>query len=114
MSDLTFSNLVVGQWYKYYGQFRIVANSSDPDIIVDATHDSSAISRVLLTANSGGASGTDRAILTMSKSFQATDTTLTFVTSSASATSKVEGDGTDLETWVQLTEIDPLKETTEW
>lgn len=110
ISDLTFSNLTVGKWYEVTGLIRTLVNSgaSDAAISVDVTHDSSVIKRVNYSAPATGTGGVS---LDPGVIFQATQTTLTFVTTSASANSLIRGNGAGDETFIQLEERNDLRET---
>lgn len=116
ISDLTFSNLVIGKWYEVTGKMRLSndASSSDSIVYVDVTHDSISIDRALFQINESSDTTVDTAILPVSSKFKATASSLTFVAVSASVNSRVEGSGSRVETYVQLEERNDLTETTDF
>lgn len=105
ISDLTFSDLVVGKWYEIKSQWDLITNDTAADalVFVNPTHNGSSIGKIALL-NNNGTSTLDEATFGWTKQFQATATTLTFVANSASANSYVNGDNSDGSTWVQLFE----------
>lgn len=113
-SDLTFSNLTIGKWYDVKGQFRLrLTGSGGDNLVVTATHNATTVG---LIKNLQGSTVTTEQDLTFATnfSFQATATTLTFVTTGCSANDILAGDGTRGQTYVQLEERNDLRETSAW
>jgi len=111
MSDLTFSNLVVGQWYEVdlHGRAALTAATTD-NVDINIEHDGSKVARQIIPLSFNGAAD----LRHTSAVFQATTTTLTFVSASVGGSSVINGNSSKDETWAQLKEIEPLVETTEW
>lgn len=107
-SDLNFSNLTVGKWYKYKLQYRCSGFAAD-SISFQVLHDSNIIGAELINFGAGEAEKH-----TFFVEFQATTTTVTLSITSIAATSAVQGNGTKEETFAVLSEIMPQQETTEW
>jgi len=115
VTDLTFSNLTVGQWYRADCQFIMVVNdgTGDPSIDIRASHDSIDLSRSFVLMDNGTTTA-DGGGSAPSFNFQATASTLIFTAVSVSVDSYLEGSSDKLGTFVVLSEIQPQQETTEW
>lgn len=100
LSDLTFSNLVVGRWYEVKGQFGLIYASNS--IAVNHTHNGSTIASSV--ANMTSTSGDLRD--GFNYVFQASATTLTFVATGAGT---VFGNGTRASSYVQVIERSNLR-----
>jgi hypothetical protein len=115
MSDLTFSNLTIGQWYEFSLVPFFDQSSADGALRIEVVHDSASIARVGTDVEiPGGVVDKAQQQAGITKKFKATATTLTFSATNMTAGDTIFGDGTDLETWVQLSEIQPHQETNEW
>lgn len=117
MSDLTFSNLVIGRWYEFRGKMRLTLDAgagSATIVYVDAKHNGSVLDRALFQINEAGDSTLDAIILSTGSTFKATATTLTFEAVSTSSNAKVDGGSNQSETYVQLEERNDLIETDEF
>ena len=113
ISSLTFNNLTIGSWYEINSQLAFLLNfaGSDTSVSVDIMHDGNALDIVdMIVSGTGGA----QAYAHPSLKFKATATTLTFDASGGSANAVVWGNGTENASWVQLSEVQPHIETTEW
>jgi len=115
ITALTFNNLVLGKWYEALGQILFVVNSgsSDSFAALNVTHDGVVIQKVnsqdRQTVSTSGDSNTHP----ISVKFKATATTLTFVSSSVSSTSYINGTAAK-DTFVSLTELNNTVETTDF
>lgn len=110
ISDLTFNNLTVGIWYTVNLHSNLVVDDAGGDDAVELNivHNGITIGRAALTAD---LNGTTSITSTTNISFKATATSLTFVTTSASAAARVVGNGNLFGTYVQLEERNDLRET---
>jgi len=110
VSDLTFNNLVIGKVYQVTlnADFEI---DGDLGLSVNYNHDGNVIAFNNMNNDAGG--GTSRITNGVtSKPFVATDTTVTFTTTSASASEVLKGDGTLSSTHAYIIELNYTKETT--
>jgi len=107
ISDLAFSNLEVGKWYKFEGQIDLSANAG-ADISVNT---SGAVVLVVQHQNRG--SGASRNRRHFSVTFKAASTSITF-NAVVPASSSVNGGTSDFNTWARLIEIEPLIETSDF
>jgi hypothetical protein len=116
MSDLTFSNLTVGKWYEVNGQFLLTIDAGSPDdaVLVNVVHDGTTITTANLNIEETSDSSPDSISQKIIAKFQATATSLTFVSFSASANSYINGNGTLGETWAQIEERNDLIGTSEF
>jgi hypothetical protein len=101
MTDLTFSNLTIGQEYEIFLQARIVANTGD-FVGVNVVHNATTIASVGFTAESGGA---QEVTPSTKRKFTAAATTVTFSAVSVGASSYIGGNNTYVETWAEITKI---------
>lgn len=102
ISDLTFSNLEIGAKYLLIGHFELWTQNANSTMVVEADHDGSVISKVIMDSDADAA--TVKNTMTMSRVFTATATTLTF-SATETGTASVRGDGTAGETYVELTKL---------
>lgn len=112
MSDLTFNNLIIGRTYEAMLQAYTQVNlgGANANIEIEITHNSSVIGKHLLQE----ASDQTDIISSSSVKFVATATSLTFVAVSAAAQSPILGNGTQAETFAQLTELNDTYQTSEF
>lgn len=113
MPSITFSNLTIGKWYHATGEFLFFQDdgAAANNIAVTTNHDGSILSRLSFRIQEGTDTSEDRVSLTLNRKFRATATTLTFDTEGASSFKYVLGNGTTLESYVQLEERNDLAET---
>jgi len=110
MSDLTFSSLEVGRWYKIKLQAKSSNTTATADnVVITITHNGATIGTVIHALSQLN----DTFLTDTIVEFKAAATTLTFVTSSMT-NGAIFGDSTKDETWAQLSEIAPKQETNEW
>ena len=102
MSDLTFSDLVIGREYKVTLQAAQQSVSSTGTSTISITHNSTVIG--LSKYDSASADNNGVQTSSVSVNFTAAATTLTFV-SVASASNVIQGDGTQSETFAMLEEF---------
>jgi len=116
ISDLTFSNLVIGKWYDVTGKlyFQLDVIVADSAVSVSPTHDSSILDYYMVLINESSDTSTDLFSIPVSFKFKATATSLTFVSSSTSTSSKIAGDNSRGETYIQLEERNDLVETSDF
>ena len=116
ISDLTFSNLVIGKWYDVTGKlyFQLDVIVADSAVSVSPTHDSSILDYYMVLINEASDTSTDLFSIPVSFKFKATATSLTFVSSSTSTSSKIAGDNSRGETYIQLEERNDLVETSDF
>lgn len=113
ISDLTLGNLTVGNWYHITGQFLFITTSSNTEnVTVRGNHDSTILGNA--SVNFAIAGGTGSATASLDFVFQATTTTVTFTSVSVGASDSILGDGSYNESWVRITEINPLTTTTDF
>jgi len=113
MSDLTFSNLTIGQWYNVdlVGAFKLSHTSAVVDnISIIPNHDGVNLKKLQAGLMISG-SATIVDVKGISFSFQATASTIIFSAGSIGPEGTIDGNGTLLETHVVLTEIPPRQET---
>jgi len=108
VTDLTFNNLVVGRKYRVNLYFDTRATSNEPtNIALVGTNGPNVVCKVGYTIRQAGGTLDEGALRTScSRSFVAAATTLTFeATGDLAANNVINGDGTSLETNVQLEEV---------
>ena len=108
MSELDFNNLVIGNWYEVTLQVKFGPATSTSDNSAQITHDSTVIGSVEYASAASGSSSGVTAGTTVK--FKATATTVTF--SGIGGGMPIQGNGTQAETFAQLTELNYTKETT--
>ena len=113
LTDMTMNNLVVGRWYRV--KFRFLAQVTAPNadnMVLTAFHDGNALDATTVAGQftAGVAATGDMGFA----EFQATATTVTFVTSSMGGASITRGNGTATETHATLSEINPRQITTDY
>lgn len=110
MTDLTFNNLTVGKAYTVHlSPYFRVNNTAGP--IINILNGATQIGRVTFKPTTAGNS---QAHFTKVHTFIATDTVLTFLTASFSASTFAQGNGTQDNTSATLIEVQNLIETSEW
>jgi hypothetical protein len=109
ISDISFSNLVIGKWYTINVQITYLGGESYGSF--DLNHDGSTIARLWNKVTSGG--NGDRWTGQMSVTFKATATTVEVDAADLDG-GAVEGNGTGNETWAQLEERNDLIETSDF
>jgi len=105
ISDLTFSNLVIGNWYELSVYLVYQTSGNDTSDTFEIKHDSST-----LLYREVDHSASSRYDTTVMVKFQATATTVTC--DYTRTASNLLGNGTQSETFAQLTELNYTKETT--
>jgi hypothetical protein len=113
MSDLTFSNLEIGQSYevRLFTKMGIGANTVD-NINVLIKHNGANIGIVEFGTDVD--SGTVNNTNTKVTEFVAEASTVTFQANSIGGTARIYGNGTLIETHARLKEIEPIRETNKW
>ena len=116
IGDLTFNNLVIGDWYEVMLQARITLDngSGDTNVRVDIIHDSTGIGRLEFIVNEGSDTNSDVLTSSTVAKFEATATTVTFDAVSISAGGIVQGNGNREETYAQIMELGDINETTDF
>jgi len=111
LSELNFSNLVVGRWYEMTGVIKLLldGSSSDTGVTVTATHDGSSLVSVIYQVAETTDTSADAVSVPMNYKFKATATTLTFSSGSASASAYASAGG-----HIQLEERNDLIETSDF
>ncbi len=111
ISDLTFSNLTIGQWYEVNLQAYLHTSASDAGVALKVVHDSAVIAYAEQTSDGSAVNVT---VSTTTVKFKAVATALTFLPLSATANAYVGGATSTESTFVVLSEIQPQQETSEW
>lgn len=109
MSDLTFSNLITGRYYRATLHAVCSTNATDDSVAVEITHNAAIIGKAWQRGDVAGSSSHHVQVI-----FVAAASTLTFVTSSATANGFVEGNGTQAETYAMLEELNDYVVTTDF
>jgi len=112
MSDLTFSNLIVGQWYSISLNGAFVVPSTGADNIQIKILNSSQIGLMQSASQFSGGSAVQN--LNHYVEFLAASTSVTFDSSSVSVGSSIIGNSSITETFVTLSEIPAKQVTTDW
>jgi len=107
ITDLTFSNLVIGKLYELHLSGQMIG--SDETSYLYAIHDS--VNIIWLSMNSGNTNA-DRVTVTDTVPFIATATTLTFNFSELSVSTTLEGNGTTQETHATLKALNNYRQVT--
>lgn len=105
LSEITFSNLEIGQWYKVYVQVLSRLASGGDNVAVRIRHNSNTLGRTsnAFDASIAAAAASDDATV----EFQAEATTVTFETLSYGANASILANGTRDETYAEITKIRP-------
>lgn len=105
LGDLTFNNLVVGNWYELTGKiyFLLDFGANDDAVTVTINNGSFVVAEITTQIGAPDAS-TDAIPVPLAFKFQATATTVTFVTTDASANSLIVGNNLRSGTFAQLEE----------
>ena len=111
MSDLTFSNLTVGNTYTMYFHGYFETDTTDNFMYITVTCDSAI---AYITTEGTAATTDDTNTKSTAFTFVAAGTSLTFTTVSASANAYPKGNGSSTETHVILEERNDLEATTDW
>lgn len=112
LTDMTFSNLVIGQWYEAYCQVLSRLTSGADNVAVRIRHNGVTLGRAsqALDATTTTAAGSDDGTVV----FQAAATTVTFETLSYGANAQILGNSTFDETYSRLRTVPAPFETTEF
>jgi len=108
LTDLTFSNLVIGQWYRIDAKFQL-NRTANGTATVKAVHNATTLDLAITSGVTSGPLVRD----SININFKAAATTLTFLYT-IGGTSTVFGNSTIDETFVRLTELSPLTETSKF
>jgi hypothetical protein len=115
LSDLGFNGLLIGKKYRIYYNFKSNRAGGYDNVILNIRHNSSSILQP--THSYDGATSNGHAFSTsgISDIFTAVSSEVDVLSASVAAGTTIEGNGTTLQTWVQLCELpDTYVETTEW
>lgn len=104
VGDLTFSGLEVGATYELTGLIHAVLDdgAANPDVVLTVNNGATTVALFGPSIQESVDSVSDALYLSVATKFVATDTTLTFVTSSFGAGSSLRGNNTKQETYMQL------------
>lgn len=114
VSDLTFNNLTVGKWYELTGQLFVFLDFgavNDDAITITINNGATVIAAPTIQIGAPDTQ-TDALPCTLGYKFLATATTVTFVTTDASANSLLIGNNLRTATFAQLTELNDTEITT--
>lgn len=116
ITDLTCSNLVIGKWYEVTGQYRFILDvvASDDDVYITATHNGVIVDEKRARIRENTDTLDDAVTYGVAFKFQATATTLTFATTSATVNSYVAGAANRAQTYIQIEERNDLVETSDF
>ena len=111
MTDMTFNNLEIGKQYRVTLHTNMLGTWPSNDPRIKAVHDSATVLHTEFNNADGVgfAQGTGNSAI-----FEATATTLTFVSSRLGGGDTINGDGTRDQTWAQLEELSNHVVTTQW
>lgn len=114
ISDLTFSGLTIGKFYRFMLQadLRCDQSANDNEVQIQVVHNSVTIGKAL---HRNDAVNLDSLVTSSTTGiFEAAAATLTFNAVSASATSTINGANNRNETYAQIEELNDIEETTDF
>lgn len=104
VSDLSFTNLNIGETYRISYTLRFAVNGGTGGIKADASHDGSKLMEFSFDA-SDSASGLEETVQSGQIIFVATATSLSFQTSLVDTNASLKGDGTTAESFCMIEEL---------